>query len=47
MQQVEQMLSSGVTGYKHLLILCAATIYCQEKNYEAALRVLHQGDHIE
>ncbi|XP_026274487.1 coatomer subunit epsilon [Frankliniella occidentalis] len=46
-QQLEQMLSSGVTGYKHLLILTAATIYCQEGNYEAALRVLHQGDHLE
>lgn len=40
-------MSSGVTGYKHLLILTAATIYCQEGNYEAALRVLHQGDHLE
>lgn len=44
---LEKLLTSSVVKDKHLLIIAAATIYAEEGNFEAALRVLNQGDHIE
>jgi len=44
---LEQLLSDGGTSNKHFLILTAATIYYHEGNYESALRVLHQTEHLE
>ncbi|KAL1117699.1 hypothetical protein AAG570_004014 [Ranatra chinensis] len=31
----------------HMFVIAAAMIYCHEKSYEAALRVLHSDDHLE
>ncbi|XP_014251321.1 coatomer subunit epsilon [Cimex lectularius] len=45
-ESLEQALAND-NGENHTLVLVAATIYCHEKNYEAALKALHGDDHIE
>ncbi|XP_034247702.1 coatomer subunit epsilon [Thrips palmi] len=47
LSQIEKLFTSSLLKDKHLLIIAAATIYAEEGNFEAALRVLNQGDHIE
>lgn len=44
---LEQELSGNVDLNNTTLLIVAATIYCHEENYEAALRVLNQSETLE
>ncbi|TRY67252.1 hypothetical protein TCAL_02931 [Tigriopus californicus] len=46
-QEMETEMSGTVDLNNHVLLLVAASIFYQEENYEAALRVLHPSDHLE
>lgn len=47
-KKLDDKLSSGeVASSNYVFFVTAGTIYCYEENYEAALRVLHQSDHLE
>ncbi|KAK7016429.1 hypothetical protein SK128_021086 [Halocaridina rubra] len=45
--ELESQLSGSVDLTNTALLVVAATIYCHEDNYEAALRVLNQSDALE
>ncbi|XP_055348529.1 coatomer subunit epsilon-like [Paramacrobiotus metropolitanus] len=43
----EKLASGGVASTNYAMFIVAACIYGLEENYEAALRILHQSDHLE
>jgi len=45
--KLDKLISGGFTSEDVTLIIVAGTIYHYVGNYETALRVLHQGDHLE
>ncbi|XP_071532229.1 coatomer subunit epsilon [Panulirus ornatus] len=45
--ELESQLSGNVDLTNTAMLVVAATIYCQEENYEASLRVLNQSDALE
>jgi coatomer protein complex subunit epsilon len=46
-EKIDKQMSSGFDADNATMITVAAMIYHHVANYEAALRVLHQGDHLE
>ncbi|XP_073977780.1 coatomer subunit epsilon [Rhodnius prolixus] len=44
---LDEQLNSGNFDNNHIGAIVAATIYCHERNYESALKALHNDDHIE
>uniref|UniRef100_A0A1B6ISD7 Coatomer subunit epsilon n=2 Tax=Homalodisca liturata TaxID=320908 RepID=A0A1B6ISD7_9HEMI len=46
-ESVKEQLSGSADISNHTFVIVAATIFCHESNYEAALRVLHQDDNLE
>lgn len=44
---IDDQLNDSNNLSNHTFVIAAATIYCHEKNYESALRVLYSDDHIE
>ena len=47
MAALDEHIGTGTNPMNHTFALVAATIYCYEKNYEAALRVLQMMQHEE
>ncbi|OQV12453.1 Coatomer subunit epsilon [Hypsibius exemplaris] len=43
----DKLASGGVASSNYVFFVAAATIYCFEENFETALRVLHNSDHLE
>jgi hypothetical protein len=46
-EKLDKMIAGGFTSEDVTLIVVAGTIYHHMANYETALRILHQGDHLE
>lgn len=46
-QNMDQVMGSGVDIANSTLLVVAASIYYHEQNYESALRILHQSDSLE
>jgi len=47
LDKVDKIVSGGFNPEDATMIIVAGTIYNHAQNYESALRVLHQGDHLE
>lgn len=47
LDKLDKMVSTGFNPEDASMIIIAGTIYNHAQNYENALRVLHQGDHLE
>lgn len=47
LDKLDKMVSAGFNPEDATMIIIAGTIYNHAQNYESALRVLHQGDHLE
>jgi uncharacterized membrane protein YGL010W len=44
---LDQQVSGNVDIGNHTLVIVAASIYYLEQNYESALRILNEADHLE
>lgn len=44
---LDEQMTGNVDVSNHTFVIVAATIYSNEQNYEAALRILHQDDSLE
>ncbi|XP_071449659.1 coatomer subunit epsilon [Hetaerina americana] len=44
---IDKKVSGSINYGDHIFLITASTIYYHEQNYESALRVLHQAEHLE
>jgi len=43
----QEIMKKSINPSDYLQLIVAATILCNEQDFEAALRVLHDSDHLE